>query len=183
MPYLEALRLRDIAIVRTLGKIGMRVAELCGLRRGDLQPSTRRAIVTGKGDKGRFVYFDDAAWDAVAAYLAARDRATRSVVAVAEQPVFAAQHYAKVRLALPATTNGVRDLLRDLAAEAGQAQASVTPHRFRAWFATHMLEETGDLAAVQDFMGHESPATTRVYTRVATRRMRALHDKAFATAT
>ena len=55
----------------------------------------------------------------------------------------------------------------------------ITPHRFRAWFATHLVAETGDLAAVQDLLGHESADTTRVYTKVAAQRLADVHRRAF----
>ena len=58
---------------------------------------------------------------------------------------------------------------------------SLTPHRFRAWFATHLVAETGDLAAVQDLLGHESADTTRVYTKVAAQRLADVHRRAFST--
>ncbi|MGI8913020.1 MAG: tyrosine-type recombinase/integrase [Chloroflexota bacterium] len=174
-------RLRDIAILRALSNTGVRVAELTGLRRGDLQPRQCRAIVTGKGDRERFVYFDHPAWDSIAAYLAARDMTMHATEEEGEQPVFAGHHHSRVLAVRPLSTRGVRKILRKLVEEAGEHHAGITPHRFRAWFATHMLEATGDLAAVQDFLGHQSPETTRHYATVSGRRLRALHDQAFAT--
>jgi site-specific recombinase XerD len=59
-------------------------------------------------------------------------------------------------------------------------ELGITPHRFRAWFATRMVAETGDLAATQDLLGHESADTTRVYTKVAAQRLAEARRRAFA---
>jgi site-specific recombinase XerD len=95
------------------------------------------------------------------------------------QPVFARHDRGAGGRLLPLSTKSVREVVRGLGAAAQQEDANVTPHRFRAWFATHMVEMTGDLAATQDLLGHESADTTRVYTRVASQRLRDLHRQAF----
>ncbi len=175
-------RLRNIAIVQAFASSGMRVAELCGLRRGDLLPAQRGAIVTGKGEKSRAALFSQDAWSAIAAYLTARDDAIRSTAATGTQPVFASHGHTQVLAILAFSTKSVRSIVGVLAMAANQQDSGVTPHRFRAWFATRTYEATGDLGGVQDLMGHESPMTTRVYTRVSVKRLRALHDRAFAPA-
>src|SRR5207245_3460477 len=94
-------------------------------------------------------------------------------------PVFA-RHDRAARGRLSAlSTDAVRDVIWRLAVAAGSRDAGLTPHRFRAWFATHLVAETGDLAAVQDLLGHESADTTRVYTRVAAQRPADVHRRAF----
>ena len=80
---------------------------------------------------------------------------------------------------LPLTTQSIRDVVWGLARRAGAEELGLTPHRFRAWFATHLVAETGDLAAVQDLLGHESADTTRVYTKVAAQRLADVHRRAF----
>jgi site-specific recombinase XerD len=172
-------RLRNIAILEALASSGMRVAELCGLQRGDLLPAQRGAIVTGKGEKSRAALFSQDAWCAIAAYLTARDDAIRSTAATGAQPVFASHGHTQVLAILALSTKSVRKIVAALACETGQLDSRVTPHRFRAWFATRTYEATGDLGGVQDLMGHESPMTTRVYTRVSVKHLRALHDRAF----
>jgi integrase/recombinase XerD len=67
------------------------------------------------------------------------------------------------------------DLMERLVA----AEMGITPHGFRAWFAIHMVAGLGDQAAVQDLLGHESADTTRVYTKVAARRLAEVHGRAF----
>jgi len=176
-------RLRNIAIVQAFASSGMRVAELCGLRRGDLLPAQRGAIVTGKGEKSRAALFSQDAWSAIAAYLTARltarDDAIRSAGATDTQPVFASHGHTQVLAILALSTKSVRKIVGVLVAAAHQQDSGVTPHRYRAWFATRTYEATGDLGGVQDLLGHASPMTTRVYTRVSVKRLRALHDQAF----
>ena len=70
-PRLELARLRNIAMLEALRSSGMRVGELVGLIRDDLDYRQHCARVTGKGDKQRVVYFDDAAWNAIQSYLKA----------------------------------------------------------------------------------------------------------------
>jgi site-specific recombinase XerD len=173
----ELIRLRDIAIVETLRGSGLRVSEAVSLRRGDLQRDQRRAVVTGKGGKERLVFFTDDAWRAIWTYLAARrEDGARGAGAL---PVFARHDRAAGRRIAALSTDGVRDVVWRLAIAAGLRDAGLTPHRFRAWFATHLVAETGDLAAVQDLLGHESADTTRIYTRVAAQRLADVHRRAF----
>jgi len=172
------IRMRNIAIVETLRGSGIRVAELVGLRRGDLDRSRRSAIVTGKGEKQRLVLFTDSAWIAIEEYVAARGD-TSFGRGLAHVPLFSRHDRATPRVS-PLSTNAIRAIVWGLAQDAGLMDAALTPHRFRAWFATHLVAATGDLAAVQDLLGHESADTTRVYTRVAATRLREIHARAFA---
>ncbi len=173
----ELIRLRDVALVETLRGSGLRVSEAVSLRRGDLERDQQRAVVTGKGGKQRLVFFTDDAWRAIWAYLAARGEANgRGAGAL---PVFARHDRAAGGRVSALSTDGVRDVIWRLAVAAGLPDAGLTPHRFRAWFATHLVAETGDLAAVQDLLGHESADTTRVYTKVAAQRLADVHRRAF----
>jgi len=134
--------------------------------------------VTGKGGKQRLVFFTDPAWRAIHTYLEARTDGA-SGRGVAGLPLFA-RHDSRARnRPLPLTTQSVRDVVWELARRAGADELGLTPHRFRAWFATHMVAETGDLAATQDLLGHESADTTRVYTKVAAQRLADVHRRAF----
>jgi site-specific recombinase XerD len=174
-PRLELARLRDIALIETLRTSGLRVSEVCGLRWGDLDPESGTARVRGKGGRERVVYLAPAAWEAIAAYLAARDGNARNGPT---RPVFS--HHDKAHHdRAPLTTNAVRDIVARLAEEAG-VEEPVTPHRLRAWFATTLLERSGNLAGVQDLLGHASPDTTRLYATVRGAHLHALHSRAFA---
>ena len=183
----EQIRLRNVALLETLRCSGMRVSELVSLRRGDLVREGRHAVVTGKGDKQRYVYFDDTAWQAIQAYLRARNDGGRpGVRGLATLPLFARHDRGAGRQVLKLTTNTVRHVLAEMIDRANAAAGDdldqehpITPHSFRHWFATRVLATTGDLAATQDLLGHASPATTRVYARVSAERLRAAHAQVF----
>ena len=177
----ELIRLRNVALVETLRGSGLRVSELVALRRGDLDREQRRAVVTGKGAKQRLVFFTDPSWRAIWTYVDARGDGAASR-ALANLPVFARHDRAAGRRPAPLTTQSVRDAIWQLARQADAGDVGITPHRFRAWFATHLVAETGDLAAVQDLLGHESADTTRVYTKVAAQRLADVHRRAFGAA-
>lgn len=176
-PRLELARLRNIAMLEALRTTGMRVGELVGLKRNDLDYRNRAARVTGKGDKQRLVYFDDVAWNALQDYLKARNDGERGR-ALYQLPVFARHDRRVGKQTLPLTTDTVRQVFAALAREA-QIDITLTPHSLRHAFATRVLETTGDLAMVQDMLGHSSPETTRIYAKVSSKKMREAHRAAF----
>ena len=188
-PADELIRLRNIAVLETLRCSGMRVSEVVGLKRGDLVREGRHAVVTGKGNKQRYVYFDDSAWTAIQTYLRARGDGGRAAGrSLGALPLFARHDRGAGNKVLSMTTNVVRHVLADMIAKANaltdeddsvEQDHRITPHSFRHWFATRVLASTGDLAATQDLLGHSSPATTRVYARVSADRLRAAHARVF----
>ncbi len=173
----ELARLRNIAILETLRSSGMRVGELVGLKRDNLDYLNQSASVTGKGDKQRVVYFDDAAWQAIETYLKARADGAKGR-ALYQLPLFARHDRRSGNRTLPLTTEAIRQIFSALV-EAASLEIGMTPHSLRHAFATRLLEVTGDLALVQDMLGHSSPATTRIYAKVSSKRMRDAHKSAF----
>ncbi|MGQ9625715.1 MAG: tyrosine-type recombinase/integrase [Anaerolineae bacterium] len=165
-PYMELIRLRDIAIVETLRCSGMRVGELVGMRRGDLNPENLSADIIGKGGKQRRVFFDEAAWRAIQIYLKVRnDGASGQPLHLL--PVFARHDRRARKRVLPLSVRSVDSIIKRLVALADLPEGlHLTPHSFRHYFATRFLAETRDLATVQDALGHSSPSTTRIYARV-----------------
>ncbi len=170
-------RLRNVALLLALKTSGMRLGEALALRRGDLDYRNKSAIVTGKGRKQRIVYFDESAWNALQEYLQARQDGAH-VRALAPLPLFARHDRRSGKEILPMTRQRVEQIFKGLA-ERSQIDPRPTPHWFRHWFATQVLERTQDLAALQDMLGHESPVTTRIYAKVSTKRLRQVHDAAF----
>ena len=170
--------LRNIAIAETLRSSGVRVGELVSLQRRDLIPQDHTAIVTGKGDKQRVVYFDETAWRALWSYLRARQDG-RTGQALGRLPVLARHDKGAGQRVLPVSTNTVRQVLSNLVKLAGVEEYGVTPHSFRHYFATKVLEATGDLGATQDLLGHASPNTTRIYAQLSSKTLRKAHGKAF----
>ncbi len=170
-------RLRNVALLHALKSSGMRLGEALALHRGDLDYRNKSAIVTGKGRKQRVVYFDQKAWTAIQEYLQARQDGSR-VRTLSQLPVFARHDRRAGKELLPMTRQRVEQIFKSLADQA-QIDPRPTPHWFRHWFATQVLEQTQDLAALQDMLGHESPVTTRIYAKVSTKRLRAVHDATF----
>ncbi|GDY28492.1 tyrosine-type recombinase/integrase [Gandjariella thermophila] len=172
---LHPLMARRAVAVVAIFTLGLRVAELAGLRRSDLhQTRGRRALrVTGKGDKSRIVYLSGLAADAIDAYLAERDRWTRGAV-LANPGAVGPRHSPLI-----ATRDGghmdPRDiwaLIRRVARAAGPALADVAdrmgPHVLRHFYVTAAAEAGADMTHVQADVGHASVDTTnRVYNQAA----------------
>ena len=176
-PRLELARLRNIAMIEALRASGMRVGELVGLKRDDLDYRQHSARVTGKGGKQRIVFFDDAAWNSIQAYLKERSDGERGR-ALYQLPLFARHDRRASKRVLPMTTHGVRLAFNQLVG-AAQIEIGMTPHSLRHAFATKMLDVTGDLAIVQDMLGHSSPTTTRIYAKISNKKIRDAHRAAF----
>ncbi len=169
--------LRDVALLLALKSSGMRLGEALALRRGDLDYRTKSALVTGKGNKQRIVYFDQAAWDAIQIYLQERHDGAHSR-ALAQNPVFASHGRGAGNVLKPLTHQRVEQIFAELAARS-KLDPPPTPHWLRHWFATRVLDRTQDLAALQDMLGHASPVTTRIYAKVSSKRLREVHDATF----
>jgi len=160
--------LRDRALLELLYGCGLRAAEACDLRLGDVRIEAGSLRVTGKGGKQRVVPLGGAAEAALQRYLArgrprmaTAGRTQRLFVSVRGRPL----HPSDVR----------RALLRALE-RAGIPQRS--PHALRHTFATHLLEGGADLRSIQDMLGHASVGTTQVYTHVSVRHLRTAHANA-----
>ena len=146
---------------------GLRVTELASLPVAPLRSLPEAVIVKGKGGKERLAPISDAGRDALAAYLPLRDaRAPQGKSA---------------RYLFPSPTGGGHltrertfQLVRDCAMAAGLDPARVSPHVLRHAFATHLLAGGADLRAIQELLGHESIATTEIYTHVAQTALQAL---------
>ena len=167
--------LRDRALMEFLLSSGCRRAEVVGLDIGDLDLEDGSAEVLGKGDKKRRVYFSPLAGELIAKYLASRGHPTRS------EPVFC--RHTKRGLPAPRpkrlSVQGLYLIVQSTCKLAGLDPHDFTPHAARHAFAIRMLEETGDLAIVQDLLGHEDPRTTRVYATIYPERLKAAHRKVF----
>ena len=158
-----ALAARDHAIVELLYGCGLRVAELTGLdavagasARGWIDIADASAQVLGKGGKRRGVPVGRAAIEGLQAWLA-----LRGTLARADEPALFVS-----RLGTRLTANQLRNRLRAQALRAG-LPTQVHPHMLRHSYASHLLQSSGDLRAVQELLGHASIATTQVYTKLA----------------
>jgi len=159
----EPVALRDQAVVELLYGSGLRVAELCGLRQGDLDLGRRLAVVWGKGSKQRQVPLSEPSAEAVAAWLVRG----RPALATPESPDDA----------LFLNRRGRRLTPRDVRRILDRRAASPThPHALRHTFATHLLDGGADLRAVQELLGHADLATTQLYTHVSKERLKAVYE-------
>lgn len=164
---LELAHKRNLAIILALKTSGMRVGELVSLKRKDLDDSRKGAWVTGKGRKTRFVAFDDEAWQAIWHYLNFRQDETL-FLQISGHPLFCRHDRgAGVDKRLPLTTRSVQNIIEQLAEQAElSSRFHLSPHSLRHYFANGLLEFTGNLALVQEALGHQDPKTTRVYTKI-----------------
>lgn len=164
LPTDAPLGLRDRALLELFYSSGLRVSELCGLRWRDLDLDQGLVGVRGKGGKERVVPVGSHARDALAQWRASR-------AAGANDCVFPG------RDGRPLTTRAVQLRLKQLALRQGVAKR-VHPHLLRHSFASHMLESSGDLRAVQELLGHADIATTQIYTHLDFQHLAKVYDVA-----
>jgi integrase/recombinase XerC len=153
----DPLTLRDRAILELFYSSGLRLAELVSLDLGAVDFADRTVRVTGKGNKSRIVPVGRFALDALREWLAVR--AGFNPRGSGEQALFLGK--SGVRLSPRTVQNRVR--------RRGQLQGTpigVHPHMLRHSFATHLLESSGNLRAVQELLGHASLSTTQIYTHL-----------------
>lgn len=163
----DVLTVRDRAVLELFYSSGLRLAELVGLDIEDVDFADRTVRVTGKGGRSRVVPVGRHALTAVDAWLAMRAQLARP----AERALFVSRR--GTRLA-PRT---VQMRLGEWSRRRG-APVRVHPHMLRHSFATHLLESSGNLRAVQELLGHASLSTTQIYTHLDFQHLAQIYDKA-----
>ncbi len=155
---------RNRAIIETLYSCGLRVSELCNLLISDLYLEQGFIKVTGKGRKQRLVPISERAVSELQAWFA--DRNQIDIKKGEEDYVFISltrgKHLTRVMIFY---------VIKQLIAVTG-IKKQVSPHTFRHSFATHLLEGGANLRAIQAMLGHESIATTEIYTHLDKSRLR-----------
>lgn len=164
--------LRDWAMFEVLYATGLRVTELIGLQRRQVDLNAGFVRVIGKGSKQRLVPLGQVAIDAIAEYENhARGELLSNVGGPGASPaLFVTRHGG------PMTRQAFWKNIKRYAVEAG-IEKPISPHKLRHSFATHLLERGADLRIVQALLGHENINTTQIYTHVARERLKALHEK------
>jgi integrase/recombinase XerC len=163
----DALQTRDRAMFELFYSSGLRLSELTGLDLNDVNLQSGEAQVTGKGRKTRIVPVGHQALAALAAWLPHRATLARdSTVAL-----FISQRGTRL------TPRSVQLRLNRWALQAGLNQ-HVHPHMLRHAFATHVLQSSSDLRAVQEMLGHASISTTQVYTHLDWQHLAKAYDQA-----
>ena len=166
----DPVSLRDRAILEVMYGCGLRVSELCDLKREDIVAEGELLRILGKGSKERIVPIGAAAGRALSAYLeGSRESFARGNLAES--------HIFLTRFGRPFTRQGVFKIVRQRAAAVGIAAARISPHVLRHCFASHMLSHGADIRAIQELLGHADIGTTQVYTHVDTNRFGEIHRK------
>lgn len=159
--------IRDKAILELLYSSGLRLAEIAGLDLADLDFAQAIVTVTGKGNKQRRLPLGRLAIAALRAWLQVRnDKADGD-----ETAVFVSQQGSRI------SHRNIQQRLRELGIRRGANQA-LHPHLMRHSFASHMLESSGDLRAVQELLGHSDISTTQIYTHLDFQHLAKTYDAA-----
>lgn len=157
--------LRDQAMAELFYSSGLRLSELASLDLGDLDRRQGLVTVTGKGRKTRTVPVGGVALKAIDAWLAVRPDLP------GEDALFTSNRGRRI------STRNIQSRLQRRGRAAG-LQRDVHPHMLRHSFATHLLESSGDLRAVQELLGHANISTTQVYTHLDFQHLAKVYDQA-----
>lgn len=159
--------MRDQAIMELLYSSGLRLSELVGLNLGDAETGSGEVRVLGKGAKTRIVPVGRKADEALRHWHKDRGR----WAAAGEHALFVGKNGRRISARM------VQQRLRYWALKRG-VNTSLHPHMLRHSFATHMLESSGDLRAVQELLGHANISTTQIYTHLDFQRLAKVYDEA-----
>ena len=167
IPCDTPLAIRDKAIMELFYSSGLRLSELATLRWEQVDLGSGMVTVTGKGNRSRMVPVGRIAAKALLEW-----RKVRAKFAPLEEPhVFVSQR------GNPIATRTIQSRIRYWAQRQGMPQ-SIYPHLLRHSFASHMLESSGDLRAVQELLGHADISTTQIYTHLDFQHLASVYDKA-----
>lgn len=164
----KPLDLRDRAILELLYATGLRVSELVGISLEDISFKERLIRVMGKGKKERILPFGRKAEDSLGNYIRARAFIYKGNID--EKALFL--NYRGERL----TTRSVQRIV-DKFIKRSATRRKISPHSLRHSFASHLLSRGADLRAIQEFLGHESLATTQKYTHMDLKRLLEVYRK------
>lgn len=147
-------RERDLCILTLFLNCGLRISELIGLNRSDIQDDALRVL--GKGNKVRIVYLNQACKDALALYLSVRP----PISGRDQDALFLSRNHQRISRAT------VHNLVKKHLSEAGLDSTQYSAHKLRHTAATLMLQNGVDVKAVQEVLGHEHLNTTEIYTHI-----------------
>lgn len=162
----DPLELRDLALLELFYSAGLRLSELVQLDLDQLYLDRAEVRVLGKGQRERLALIGDKALQALKQWLSARP----SLAAPDERALFVGARGARL---------GARQIQKRLAQRAQSQQGRhLHPHMLRHSFATHLLESSGDLRAIQELLGHQQLATTQIYTHLDFQHLAEVYDQA-----
>ncbi len=163
----DGLAVRDRALLELMYSSGLRLAETTGLNLDSMDWADGTITVTGKGRKTRRVPVGRHAQEALRRWI--RERARHA--AEGERALFVSTRGTRI------SARSIQERLRRWAVRLGLPM-HVHPHMLRHSFATHMLESSGDLRAVQELLGHADIGTTQVYTHLDFQHLARVYDLA-----
>jgi integrase/recombinase XerC len=163
---------RNLAMLELFYSTGMRLSELQGLSRPDVDLVSQQVKVRGKGRKERLVPVGDHASLALRNYESKRDDVIRGIGPKADRRAFFLARTGK-RIAVRAVQKAVNGFLKQIDEDAG-----LSVHSLRHTFATHLLDAGADLRAVQELLGHASISTTQIYTHTSVERLKQVYRQA-----
>ncbi len=169
IPGDDAAAIRDKAMMELLYSSGLRLAELVSLEQADMNNAfvEHEIRVTGKGSKQRVIPLGSYAISALQAWLAARAQ----LATPDETALFVGQRGSRI------SPRVVQLRMKEWGIKLG-INSGVHPHLLRHSFATHVLQSSGDLRAVQEMLGHASISTTQVYTHLDFQYLSKIYDSA-----
>ena len=164
----DDLLLRDVAIFELIYSSGLRLAELVSINLDDIDLAEQRLVVTGKGNKTRYLPVGRQAVSALQRWLKLRPRYCRDEQ---QKALFLSKQGKRI------SARNVQSRLKNLIQRQALGQP-LSPHVLRHSFATHLLESSSDLRAVQELLGHANIATTQVYTHLDFQHLASVYDAA-----
>jgi len=167
-PISATICFRDVAVLETIYSCGLRISELCGLRAEDIDWNEQLVRVRGKGKKERLVPIGEPALEAIRKYWDLLEQKPTGPA-----PVF----FSEKEKSAPVAPYILQVRLKKHLATAG-LDPSLTPHKLRHSYATHLLDAGADLRSVQELLGHAHLVTTQVYTHLTTERLKKAYDAA-----
>ena len=164
----DELVLRDLAIFELIYSSGLRLAELVSIDLDAIDLTQQQLLVTGKGNKMRYLPVGSKAVNAIKRWLKLRPGYLRDP---SETALFLSKQGKRI------SARNVQARLQNLVKLQGLGQ-QLSPHTLRHSFATHMLESSSDLRAVQELLGHANIATTQIYTHLDFQHLAKVYDQA-----
>ena len=164
----DNLLLRDVAIFELIYSSGLRLAELVGIDLDDIDLAEQSLVVTGKGNKTRYLPVGGKAVAALQHWLKLRPQYCRDA---RQKALFLSKQGNRI------SARNVQSRLKRLLQQQALGQP-LSPHVLRHSFATHLLESSSDLRAVQELLGHANIATTQVYTHLDFQHLASVYDAA-----
>jgi integrase/recombinase XerC len=160
------IEIRDKAMVELLYSSGLRLSELCGLNMDSISIKERSCRVVGKGNKTRDLPVGEKAIQSLRDWLLVREH----ISCDANKALFLNKNGKRI------STRSVQLRLERLSKKRGLPM--VNPHMLRHSFASHILESSGDLRAVQEMLGHSDIGTTQIYTKLDFQHLSKVYDDA-----